>query len=994
MEKSNLKVARPLGNLERLFTIRQAIGYYTNICATVRYQCKDLFMLASVGRVTELNDNTTNQLRPVVYGILTELLLKEPALSKGIKGPMTKRPLYVHIPTIDLSRQVRFAAICSDEQLEKMLEEEHKIPLDHSIETNPLWRIVFGINIEHAYEISVTFCWHHSIGDGMSAHVLHSLFYNALKKVIDNQNDLSSISPMIDVPYAPMFKPLEETVDIEPSVGLILKEVFNEFLLPTFMKTTPKHYVGDVHAMKINDFNTSLKIVSINQDEFRSIKLVSKQQKTSIHAILHTALILSAYRYLSSENDNAKMVSTDTPISLRPYGIVPITKPTLGVYVSKFHYAASTKDIDTGFWNLAKNYKYKLMKGMKTSIQYVGLLKFLSNNTAGWEEFLSKKRKVEPMGRVASLDSANVTGPAIMVNIGTYGDKLNFTVAYQEGAIEPKEKINKFIDGVKFILTTIAKEGSCFVPVCRVYQYLPYSWSNESHDLVTNRITTSITVSGEALQEPVASRKSGHIYEKRLILKYIADNGRDPITGEDIAEEDLLDIKTSPKIVKPRPPQLSSIPSMISALQNEWDSLMLETFTLKQQYQEVRQELSHALYQHDAACRVIARLIKERDAARDALAKVQAHIGASVSQEDTQESQSMDVEMLDRRIDSSIIEKMSELNAVLSKGRKKRKTPPNFTSIDSVRSYKWTSEAAPMHASSAPGITSLDISSNGHFVLTGGVDHTAIIYNSGKQRIDSVLKGHTKEITDVLWRGKADPGHPDIAFTASSDNNVKIWQPSDGGYFATSTIKAHSAGVTGIALNPTLDYVVSVSSDSTWAFHDVETGKTLSRIESNEVQNGYTAAKFHPDALLLGTGTNDSMVHIWDMKSQNIVAPFSGHSGAVTALAFSENGYYLATTSEDNLVRLWDLRKLTNFKVLTLPEDNKLNKVVWDHTGQYLAVGGTDVRVFHSKTWEELAVLADNTAEVTDLKFGELAKYLAVVGLDGSLRYYSPERGE
>ena len=58
------------------------------------------------------------------------------------------------------------------------------------------------------------------------------------------------------------------------------------------------------------------------------------------------------------------------------------------------------------------------------------------------------------------------------------------------------------------------------------------------------------------------------------------------------------------------------------------------------------------------------------------------------------------------------------------------------------------------------------------------------------------------------------------------------------GYFATSTIKAHSAGVTGIALNPTLDYLVSVSSDSTWAFHDIETGKTLTRIESNEVQNG------------------------------------------------------------------------------------------------------------------------------------------------------------
>ena len=36
------------------------------------------------------------------------------------------------------------------------------------------------------------------------------------------------------------------------------------------------------------------------------------------------------------------------------------------------------------------------------------------------------------------------------------------------------------------------------------------------------------------------------------------------------------------KVVKPRPVQATSIPGMLALFQNEWDALMLETFTLKQ----------------------------------------------------------------------------------------------------------------------------------------------------------------------------------------------------------------------------------------------------------------------------------------------------------------------------------------------------------------------------------------------------------------------------
>lgn len=68
----------------------------------------------------------------------------------------------------------------------------------------------------------------------------------------------------------------------------------------------------------------------------------------------------------------------------------------------------------------------------------------------------------------------------------------------------------------------------------------------------------------------------GHVFERRLIEKYIEDNGKDPVTGEELDLEDLLPIKSA-RIVQPRPPTLTSIPALLATFQDEWDTLALET---------------------------------------------------------------------------------------------------------------------------------------------------------------------------------------------------------------------------------------------------------------------------------------------------------------------------------------------------------------------------------------------------------------------------------
>lgn len=127
---------------------------------------------------------------------------------------------------------------------------------------------------------------------------------------------------------------------------------------------------------------------------------------------------------------------------------------------------------------------------------------------------------------------------------------------------------------------------------------------------------------------------AGTVFEKRLIEAYLVENGKDPVTDEALTTDDLVELKTA-RVVRPRPPTLTSIPSLLTVFQNEWDALALETYTVRQQLAQTRQELSTALYQHDAAVRVIARLTKERDEARDALSKIAINTGRAGSNGDS-----------------------------------------------------------------------------------------------------------------------------------------------------------------------------------------------------------------------------------------------------------------------------------------------------------------------------------------------------------------------
>eukprot|EP00761_Pharyngomonas_kirbyi_P012316 gb/GECH01012343.1/.p1 GENE.gb/GECH01012343.1/~~gb/GECH01012343.1/.p1 ORF type:complete len:471 (+),score=114.27 gb/GECH01012343.1/:1-1413(+) len=464
-------------------------------------------------------------------------------------------------------------------------------------------------------------------------------------------------------------------------------------------------------------------------------------------------------------------------------------------------------------------------------------------------------------------------------------------------------------------------------------------------------------ISGQEPTEPVVSVKSGHLFEKRLVEEYIQQHEKCPITDQPLTLDDLVAVKSNPN-VKPRPASATSIPGMLQLFQNEWDSLMLETFTMKKHLDTVRQELSHALYQHDAACRVVSRLVKERDAARE-----------SVSESKKEETQ-MEV---DSGLPESVITEIQQTSEVLTSKRKERKMPPTLVSPQDLSNY----HALSSYDISDQGLSCIDIHpQNDTKVVAGGTDGNINLFNTDSKEVVSTFKSGDDSISQVLF-------HPirDAIISSSHSGEAHMWVPDGDSYKVGSTMEAHEGPVTGITLHPSGNYAVTCSKDGQWIMHDVSSGSALVKTPS---ESEYLCTQFHPDGLLIGTGDN-SVVKVWDVKTQKSLVDFKEHNGPIVSMSFSENGYSLASASEDGTVKIWDLRKLQCVNTLSVKSPRH---VKYDHSGLYLGVAGTELNVFQNKSWNQLLSLSNHNDEITGVAFGTDANSIVSCSMDKTIKFY------
>ena len=336
-------------------------------------------------------------------------------------------------------------------------------------------------------------------------------------------------------------------------------------------------------------------------------------------------------------------------------------------------------------------------------------------------------------------------------------------------------------------------------------------------------------VSGESPQQPVASRKSGAcgasiriqkvithespgtVFEKRLIEKYIAEHGSDPVNGEELSHDDLIELK-SVRGVTPRPPTLTSIPALLSTFQHEWDAVVLEAFQLKQQLAETRQELSTAFYYNDAAQRVIARLQKERDEARAALSKVT--VTADTNGTNGEEAMQVD----GQRLPEDMIAKIEQMHTNLSRTRRKRPVPEDWATGDDISKYDVNTTVDTQFT----GAKCLAVDSAGDFFLCGDSDGDIGVFDLNQTAFVTRSQLGAGAVLSGAWaQGKA--------VVATATGSIVI---SEGGN-VQAKIHQHAGAAHAVDVHPSVEIIASAGIDKSYVLYELSSGRVLTQIFSD-----------------------------------------------------------------------------------------------------------------------------------------------------------------
>ena len=182
-------------------------------------------------------------------------------------------------------------------------------------------------------------------------------------------------------------------------------------------------------------------------------------------------------------------------------------------------------------------------------------------------------------------------------------------------------------------------------------------------------------------------------------------------------------------------------------------------------------------------------------------------------------------------------------------------------------------------------------------MVTGGEDKRVNLFAVGKPSAILSMAGHQSAVECVTF-----DSNEEVVVAGAAGGTLKLWDLEQAK--AVRTLVGHRSNCQSVDFHPFGEFFASGSLDTNLKVWDVRRKGCIHTYKGHDRGVGVCSS---PRRQVGGERRQDGRTRLWDLAAGRCLKEFAPHDGAVTSVEFHPNELLLATGSTDRVVKLWDL---------------------------------------------------------------------------------------